>query len=261
MAIHPPPHPHTPPTLAQRLAWPAAVALAPLLLRQGRQVRRLFPKMPPAPGPSDGSLKGPDPIHVLGVGDSTVVGVGVNDAALGLIPQFSQALHEHCGRGVSWRSVGESGATSKDILAQFLAEAPGASASVVFVSLGANDAKDLKPLRATISRFERLTDALHAAHPEATMLFSSLPAFNQFPTLPQPLRGLLYAHAQAIERSLRPLIEARPFALMSPPPSKYSDGFFAPDGFHPSITGYRDWARFALTDALQRGALAHLARR
>lgn len=261
MAMHPPTHPLTPPTLVQLLAWPAAIALSPLLLRQGRQVRRLFPKMPPAPGPGDGALAGPDSLHVLGVGDSTVVGVGVNDTGLGLIPQFSQALHDHFGRGVSWRSVGESGATSKDVLAQFLAEAPGESANVVFVSLGANDAKDLKPLPATISRFERLTDALHAAHPEATMLFSSLPAFNQFPTLPQPLRGLLYAHSQAIERSLRPRIEARPYALMSPPPAQYSEGFFAPDGFHPSITGYRDWAQFALKDALQRGALTHLARR
>ncbi len=261
MAIRPPSHPLTPPTLAQRLAWPAAIAVSPLLLRQGRQVRALYPKMPPAPGPSHGALAGPDPLHVLGVGDSTVVGVGVHDAALGLIPQFSQAVHEHFGRGVSWRSVGESGATSKDVLAQFLAEVPGESASIVFVSLGANDAKDLKPLGATISRFERLTNALHAAHPGAMMLFSSLPAFNQFPTLPQPLRGLLYAHSQAIERSLRPLIEARPYALMSPPPSQYSDGFFAPDGFHPSITGYRDWARFALEDALDRGALEHLTQR
>jgi hypothetical protein len=38
-----------PPTVAHRLAWPTAVALSPLLIAQGRYVRSLHPKMPPAP--------------------------------------------------------------------------------------------------------------------------------------------------------------------------------------------------------------------
>jgi lysophospholipase L1-like esterase len=259
--MRPSSHPLTRPTVAQRVAWPVAIALSPLLLAQGRKVRGIVPKMPPAPPPWDGALKGPDPLHVLGIGDSTVVGVGVDDALLGLIPQFSLALHERLQRGVSWRSVGESGATTKNILAKFLAETPGAPADIVFVSLGANDAKDLKPLGATIDRFERLANALHDAHPRAVVIFSALPAFAQFPTLPQPLKWVLSAHSQAIERSIRPLIEEKPYALMSPPPPKYSDGFFAPDGFHPSVIGYRDWAGFALEDAFERRALEHLDRR
>jgi len=48
---------------------------------------------------------------------------------------------------------------------------------------------------------------------------------------------------------------------MSPPPSRYNDTFFAEDGFHPSADGYRDWAHFALRDALERGALAQLTAR
>jgi len=162
---------------------------------------------------------------------------------------------------VSWRSVGESGATSKDILGRFLAPALSSPADVVIVSLGANDAKDLKPLGATVSRFERLLKVLHDGHPEAVLIFSSLPAFYLFPTLPQPLRAIIYAHAQAIERSIRPIIESFPFAMMSPPPTGYHDTFFAVDGFHPSEDGYRDWARFALEDALERGALEALSAR
>jgi lysophospholipase L1-like esterase len=185
----------------------------------------------------------------------------VKDPLHGLVPQFSLALHEKTQRGVSWRSVGESGATSKDILGRFLAPALSSPADVVIVSLGANDAKDLKPLGATVSRFERLLKVLHDGHPEAVLIFSSLPAFYLFPTLPQPLRGIIYAHAQAIERSIRPLIESFPFAMMSPPPTGYHDTFFAVDGFHPSEDGYRDWARFALEDALERGALEALSAR
>lgn len=261
MALTPRAGDYPPVRLHHRLAWPAAVAISPILIIQGKSVRRAFPRLPHAPAPWEGSAAGPSPIRVLGIGDSTIAGVGVEDALHGLTAQFSLALGEHSGRGVSWRSVGESGATTKDILRGFLPEATREPADVVLVSLGANDAKDLKPLGATIKRFERLLDVIEDAHPGAAMLFSSLPAFYLFPNLPQPLRGIMYGHAQAIERSVRPLIESRQRAVMSPPPSKYHDTFFAVDGFHPSVDGYRDWARFALQDALQRGALEHLLRR
>lgn len=204
---------------------------------------------------------GPDSLSILGVGDSTIAGVGVSDPSSGLIAQFSLALHSHTGRGVSWRAVGESGATSKDFLKQFLPDAVREPADLIFVSLGANDAKDLKPLGATLGRFERLITVLHEAHPNAVMIFSALPAFYLFPTLPQPLRSIIYGHAQAIERTLRPLVESFPFAMMSPPPSGYHETFFAEDGFHPSEDGYRDWALFALDDALERGALEALGAR
>lgn len=247
--------------LRHRLAWPAAVAISPILMGQGRYVRSKVPKLPHAPEPWTGELPGPTPLAVLGFGDSTVAGVGVNDANLGLTAQFSHALHATLGLGVSWRSVGQSGATSKDLLQRFLADAVREPADVVLISMGANDAKDLKPLGATIRRFRRVLEALTEAHPGAPLLFSSLPAFYLFPTLPQPLRGIIYAHSQAIERSVRPLIESYPHAFMSPPPPRYHDTFFAPDGFHPSADGYRDWAAFALADALERGALDGLSRR
>ena len=255
MAIEPSPHTFEPAGLSHKAAWPLALGISPLLYAQGKWVRKQVPRLPPAPQPWAGAVEGPRELKVLGLGDSTIAGVGVSDARHGLIPQFSLALHETTQRGVSWRSVGESGATSKDILGRFLEPALVERADIVFVSLGANDAKDLKPLGATLSRFERLLNVLHDGHPDAVLIFSSLPAFYLFPTLPQPLRSIMYAHAQAIERSIRPMIESLPYAMMSPPPSGYHDRFFAIDGFHPSEDGYRDWARWAVDDAIARGAL------
>jgi len=250
-----------PPTFLQKRALVSALMLSPVLVAQGKYVRVSIPRLPHAPKPWDGSHPGPAPISVLGLGDSTIAGVGVSDSNLGLTAQFATLLHQHFDRGVSWRSVGRSGATTEDLLGAFLPEALESKADVILVSIGANDAKNLKPLRATISRFERLIEALRSGHPDATLLFSSLPAFYLFTTLPEPLRTIMYQHAQAIERSVRPLIEAKPFAFMSPPPPGYHDTFFAEDGFHPSADGYRDWAGFALRDALERGALEHLHRR
>lgn len=261
MSLRPPRQPLEAPTLVHRAAWPIALGLSPLLYAQGKWVRRQVPRLPHAPTPWEGEKPGPSPLSILGIGDSTIAGVGVKDPLHGLVPQFSLALHEKTQRGVSWRSVGESGATSKDILSRFLPPALSSPADVVIVSLGANDAKDLKPLGATVSRFERLLKTLHDGHPDAVVIFSALPAFYLFPTLPQPLRSIIYAHAQAIERSIRPMIESFPFAMMSPPPPGYHDTFFAVDGFHPSEDGYRDWAHFALEDAFERGALEALSAR
>ena len=253
--------PGLPPTFLQRHARNSALLLAPLLIAQGKYVRRQVPRLPHAPEPWSGTFSGRDPIQVLGFGDSTIAGVGVTDPLHGLTPQFSQALSKEIGRGVSWRAVGRSGATTKDLLGPFLPAALEHPADVVLVSIGANDAKNLLSLTATIRRFEQLLSELTQGHPNAVLLFSSLPAFYLFPTLPQPLRSVIYAHAQAIERTVRPMIEALPHAFMSPPPPGYTDSFFAVDGFHPSREGYRDWAGFALRDALERGALEKLTAR
>jgi lysophospholipase L1-like esterase len=249
------------PTFWQKNARKTAIALGPLLIAQGRSVRAQIPRMPHAPEPWDGSLPGEGEISILGFGDSTIAGVGVGDARLGLTARFAQALNSELSSGVSWRAVGRSGATTEDLLGPFLPAALENPANIVLVSIGANDAKNLKPLKPTIERFKRLLDVLRDGHPEATLLFSSLPAFFRFTTLPEPLRSVMYAHAQAIERSVRPIIEERPYAFMAPPPPPYHNTFFAMDGFHPSEDGYRDWAHFALRHALERGALEHLKRR
>jgi len=246
------------PSALHRSARLLALGLSPVLVAQGRYVRHAIPRLPHAPEPWHGERAGPQPVSVLGLGDSTIAGVGVLDPLDGLVAQFSLRVHEELSRGVRWRAVGRSGATTKDLLGHYLPATLAEPADLVFVSIGANDAKNLVSLKATVERFERLLSVLHAGHPTATLIFSSLPAFHLFRSLPQPLRAIIRAHSQAIERSVRPIIEAAPWAIMSPPPPGYHETFFAEDGFHPSVDGYRDWAQFALRDALERGALDHL---
>ncbi len=40
---------------------------------------------------------------------------------------------------------------------------------------------------------------------------------------------------------------------MSPTPPPYSEGFFGADEFHPGPQGYREWAEWAIDDALAQG--------
>ncbi len=52
-------------------------------------------------------------------------------------------LRDRLGRGVQWTVVGESGATSRDLLERYLEPATSAEHDVVFVTVGANDALKL----------------------------------------------------------------------------------------------------------------------
>ena len=63
-----------------------ALALAPLLLAQGRRARRLAQSLPEAAGERSGSCgAGAAALRVLLVGDSAVAGVGVATQDLSLI--------------------------------------------------------------------------------------------------------------------------------------------------------------------------------
>lgn len=249
--------------LWHHLARPAGYALAPLLIGQGRMARARRGRLPNAPMPWSGAIEGPSPVHLLGVGDSTVAGVGVDDPMLGLTSQFAKALYGHTSRGVTWDSVGQRGITTAQLLDQYLPQALAEHdhVDVVMVSIGANDAKNLVAASRAVGNIVRTIDTLHQHYPNALVIVSSLPAFHLFDTLPQPLRSIIAGHAQAVERQVRPLVEARRFAVMTPPPPNYPPGFFASDGFHPSAEGYRIWAGFALDYVAGRGGFAHLASR
>ncbi len=255
-----------------------------MLLSQGRRLRRETPRLPDAPLPWSGSVEptglatrephepempdtvtpdepGPTgdhggasrPLHLLVLGDSTAAGVGVEHADLGLGGRLAEALSAHTGRPVHWRAAGRNGATARDLVRQFLKPALAGETHLVFLTVGANDALALRSARAFRRDIRRITEAVQRQHPQAVLLMSSLPAFFRFALLPEPLRRSLYRHSQALEREAREVIRATPRAHMSPPPPPYTEGFFASDDFHPSAIGYRDWAYFAVEDAVSVG--------
>ena len=225
-------------------------------------MRRETPRLPDAPLPWEGSVDGGGsgedggasrPLNLLVIGDSTAAGVGVDHADLGLGGRLAEALAARTGRTVHWRAAGRNGATASDLVRQYLTPALHGPTDLVFLTVGANDALALRSANAFRRDVRRILERTFAAHPEAALLMSSLPAFFRFQLLPEPLRRSLYRHSQSLEREARQLVEAAPRAHMSPPPPPYTEGFFASDEFHPSAIGYKDWADFAVDDAWSVG--------
>ncbi len=231
------------------------VPTAPVLLAQGRRLRRDTPRLPDAALPWSGTLPGVNPLRLLVIGDSTAAGVGADTQDDALPGHLGRELSARLGRGIEWRAAGENGATSRDLIRDYLDDATTASYDLVFLSVGANDALGLRSRRAFARDLGILLDRLRAASPEALIIVSSLPGFSQFVLLPNPLRWNLYLHSTSLEDAGRTVVAGRPRVHMSAPPPTYTEGFFASDLFHPSPTGYRDWARFAIDDAVAAGVL------
>jgi lysophospholipase L1-like esterase len=236
-----------------RVSRALAVVQAPLVMTQGRRLKRTTPHMPDAALPWVGELAGPDPIRLLVLGDSTAAGVGAATQHEALPGRLADALHARTGRGIRWRAVGKNGATARDLIDDFLDEALAEPADLLFLSVGANDAMQMRGAQAFRRDVRRILDSFGERNPDAFVLMSSLPVFGRFQLLPQPLRSALYRHSLALEGSARALVESRPRSVMSDDPPPYAGDFWAEDRFHPGPSGYRDWADWAIDEAWDRG--------
>ena len=236
-----------------RLSRLAMIPPALVLVAQGRRLRRDTPRLPDAAQPWVGIHDGPDPLRLLVIGDSTAAGVGADTQLDALPGNLARELSARTGRGVVWAATGRNGATARDLITDHLDDATQRRWDIVFLSIGANDALGLRPRWAFARDIRTLLTRLRAVSP--VVLVSSLPAFGRFELLPNPLRWNLYLHSRSLEDAARAIVTRTDGVHMSPPPPPYTPGFFATDLFHPSASGYRDWARFAVEDAVAAGIL------
>ena len=193
------------------------------------------------------------------VGDSTAAGTGAATQDEALPGSLARELQARTGRGVIWRAVGENGAHTGDFLERHLTDALARPADLVFVTLGANDALHARSARAFARDLRTLLETLSDRLPRARILVSNLPVFSRFELLPEPVRTTLYRHSRNLERAAGAVVARDPRWMITeeqPPP--YGPDFFASDRFHPSASGYADWARWAIDEAWARG-LAELA--
>ena len=227
--------------------------LIPVAIAQGVWVRQTTPRLPPARGHRGRFGGGSDPIHVTGVGDSIIAGVGVDEQRHALVGQFAQRLHGRTRRRVEWHVHGLNGATSS-----FIAEriAPFAQpAHVYLVSAGVNDVTHGVGARKFADNVGRTIAALQARSPAATVIFTGVPPLAMFPALPRLLGGLLGERAHRLQAAARDIVQ-REQALCFDFPDSLPRGGFARDGFHPAADACGEWAEWLLDLWLSRPGAA-----
>ena len=219
--------------------------LAPVLFLQGRHVRRVTPRLPPAGGPVDGVIgSGPHPLRLLITGESTAVGVGVETHLTGLAGQTARGLAEKTGRPVSWRVLGRSGVTARTLVTELLECAAPIEADVVVVALGVNDTITLSSVKRWVDALEAFRRCLQRSSPGAAIVLSGVPPLQIFPALPVPLRNVMGLRAQVLDRAAVRWASGHAAVTHVPHPvTAPADvpAMFCADRFHPSALGYARW--------------------
>jgi lysophospholipase L1-like esterase len=245
------------PDLPLRLASTLGVALlAPVLVGQGRRVRRTTPRLPEAAGPRAGEIAGRGaPVRLLVLGESTAAGVGAADHQAGLAGQVAGTLAAETGRPVRWRVLGRNGATAATTRETLLAPAEGVEADVAVVALGVNDTLHLRSPGRWTSDLRALIALVRERCGGVPVILAGVPPMGIFPGLPQPLRGVLGLRATVLDRAAARLAAEMDAVLhvSVPLPAGGVDDFFCGDRFHPSPHGYAQWGA-----ALGRAAAAAL---
>ena len=232
----------------------AKVALSPLLIWQGRQVRREAPRLPEATGPRLG-LAGMDRhssamprLRVLIVGDSSGAGVGAATQNEALAGRLSQALTRRLKAPIAWQLVARTGWTTADAtsaLRELSAQGRLPPADVMVTALGVNDTvRQTSPRRWTAH-----LDALEACARELAgvhqIVATAVPPMHLFPLLPQPLRWVLGRSAQALDAALvQWTADSGTRAYFEMPFDPARDevrALMASDGFHPGPLLYQRW--------------------
>lgn len=236
-----------------------ALPLAPVLIWQGRRVRRDTPKLPEADGPRegiDGAHKSdqsgepnkPDKsLRLLILGDSSAAGVGASHQSEALSGQLRACLASTLAVPLYWRVVARTGIATGEALALLDEEMPDQPQrfDIALVALGVNDVTALRGVSRWLADVDRVCDRLRERHSVKRVIWSGLPPMHRFPALPQPLRTVMGLHARALDRGLAAHFSRagsadwRRHIAMPPMP----EDAVASDGFHPGPLAYARWAQ------------------
>ena len=218
----------------------AKVLLGPVLLWQGRRVRRDTPLLPEPVSQKTGQQGQGKPLSLLVLGDSSAAGVGAPNADQSLLGQLvAQLAEEH---QVSYQLMAATGKTTADMLAEIPHQAA-QHFDVVVTALGVNDVTSQVSLRRWRGQQMALIELIQSQFTPHQTIMSGLPPMHEFPALRWPLNAYLGACANAKDQLLCALLaelEAVHFLSLRGYPDHAEA---AVDGFHPGPVVYQLWAQ------------------
>jgi lysophospholipase L1-like esterase len=215
------------------------LGLGPVLLLQGRRVRRDTPRLPEAAGPRSGVAGKGDRLRLLIIGDSAAAGVGASRQDDALAGRLVAALAERY--TVAWRLIATTGHALNDVL-QEMHTAEAEDFDVVVTSIGVNDATAGTALKTWRAQQQKLMTLLKEKFAVRHILVSAVPPMHHFPALPQPLRWYMGLRAQRLNRALALQLQNDAEGELVMADFPLEDGYMASDGFHPGPLAYAVWA-------------------
>ncbi|GGW89627.1 SGNH/GDSL hydrolase family protein [Alteromonas halophila] len=221
-----------------------AVLLFPLLMMQGRRVRRDTPKLPEAAGPRSGIAGSGPPLSLWIIGDSAGAGVGVASQRDALSGQLSALLATQY--QVDWQCHAHTGYCASDV-AHSLSKLPVSHVDVMVCSVGVNDVVAFRSVKQWLRDVSTIYELAGKRFGVRQLIFSLVPPMQDFPALPSPLNRLLGDHARQLNAALTTFAARHDKVAVAALPGNDTASMMASDGFHPGVKGYRLWAEEIVT--------------
>ncbi|MGL4635862.1 MAG: SGNH/GDSL hydrolase family protein [Beijerinckiaceae bacterium] len=215
------------------------VCLAPLLLLQGRNVRRSTPLLPEPPGARRGISGNNETLRLLITGDSAAAGVGASSQDEALLGQLVSRLSRR--KSISWALEAKTGATTASTL-KHLNSLNAEPFDIAVVSAGLNDVTSNTSRRNFLNNMEGILVTLRERFGVSRIVVCGIPPVGRFPALPQPLRWYLGWQGRHFDSALEVLVTTMPVCIYYRQPSEGNLNMMASDGFHPGPPVYAAWA-------------------
>ena len=214
------------------------ILLGPILLAQGKKVRKETPFLPEPPGERIG-IAGQGPLlRLLVVGDSSAAGVGAVHQDLALLGQIVSRLSQDY--TVEYRLEATTGSTTRGTVRRLKKLDP-EKFDIAVTSLGANDSTRMISVDKFMEDQERLVNLLKDDFGVKWVVCSPLPPMHIFPAMPQPLRWVIGRKAMSLNKVLGPWLGSQPGCNFLEREFSLDVRLMATDGFHPGPEAYEIW--------------------
>ncbi len=213
---------------------------------QGLALRQRIFRMLPPTQPTSITIKGSggakqQPLRILVIGDSTVVGVGVDNFDHSIAGWLPRILVKALDKSVYVKPHGNNSATSAQIRDFVVPHIEREPFDYISLNIGTNDAKNFHSGNRFCRDFGTLIYALKSRFPGAIIIWPGVTDLAHIPALPFPLNKILSVRSRIMSRNGKILCEERgalaPKSKWKPTLDNFSD-----DGFHASSKGYKEWA-------------------
>lgn len=213
--------------------------LGPVLLMQGRAVRRDILRLPEPDGPRSGITGKGDGLKLLIFGDSSAAGVGCAQQSEALAGCLVGHLSTHF--VVDWTLHARTGWTTREAEAE-LSALDGQSFDIAICCLGVNDITTETGIGPWLESYHRVCEHLRVRLCVSHIFVSGLPPMGRFPALPQPLRWYMGMQKARHEAALARWSGERPSVTRVPIDLDMQTSDMAGDGFHPGPRVYAAWS-------------------
>ncbi|MEM9919318.1 MAG: SGNH/GDSL hydrolase family protein [Bacteroidota bacterium] len=240
--------------------------ILPLLAIKGKKIKEKMPNLPDAGPPYSSPQQDDNGLRILGLGESTISGVGVAKMDQSITAYIARRLEEQLNQSVRWEVVARSGYTAQQVREELVPKISDTNYDLLVIGLGGNDTFKLTSPNRWKKNLHLLLKDLRQMGLTAPIVFMNVPPVHEFPIFPWYLKlilgRLVRLHGYELQNVVRRhedvyYIKEKVFLedmkRKVPYPTRTRDYFS--DGVHPSELTYRLWGEDIADYILSKGVL------